>query len=621
MILWGCKTVNNLLYSLKFNQGQTRLSYKKIWFLVDSSGKIYFSNDAGETELNLTKNDNIFSLSCEPSFEVVFSNMRLNKVQSINFDLLIEHENNFLSYFVEVESTPIDGLDTYVLVFSPPIENSDLETRVNNLHYALEYGNVPILITDAKGKITYATKAFEKLLELDIDAIYNNSLASVLSWNLGSQEIIELQTAILLGKIWNSSITIKNKENDYITLDLRLKPIIVNGLEKRSFIFTAHDVSYYVQKNRVIKKLSEKQRNIINNISDLFLIFKLTDEKLEFEDANDKYFQLFGIDADARKEKKIEKCIEKKLEEKIKTSLNILKKNNLRSIEFDYESPEGRHYASKISLTSGEKIDEELMIVSLKDITERILHEEQVKLAYKKELQMNRLKTTFLQNMSHELRTPATAVIGYSEIIKECIETKDFEAVGEITSALENVVQRMIDLFSKILEISEIESEEVIFENVKMNCNKILLSVYSLKKEDADKKGLDFNLNTESFNDLIEVDWNKLEKALIYLVDNAIKFTDTGSIYLTSRKIENKIQIEIFDTGCGMDQKTIEWLLEPFVQENSDGHTREYEGAGLGLSIAYKYVKLMNGNFIITSEKNIGTKIIIEFPTTTQNFS
>jgi len=104
---------------------------------------------------------------------------------------------------------------------------------------------------------------------------------------------------------------------------------------------------------------------------------------------------------------------------------------------------------------------------------------------------------------------------------------------------------------------------------------------------------------------------------LFYLVDNAIKFTDVGKVEFASRKTKNTVQIEISDTGCGMNQKTIDWLLEPFVQENPDGHTREYEGAGLGLTIAYRYIKLMNGKFFITSEKNIGTNILIEFPITT----
>ncbi|PJA95433.1 MAG: hypothetical protein CO129_11745 [Ignavibacteriales bacterium CG_4_9_14_3_um_filter_34_10] len=609
--------MNDYSYALKYNDKRSKLNDGKLWFVVDSYGKIYYSNETGQKEINLSEGDNIFSLSCEPSFEVVFQNLIINKIQNFNFDVLLEHENNFSSYTAEIEATPIAGLDIYVVIFSSPFENSELENRINNLHFALEYGNVPILITDTKGKITYATKSFERLLELEIDAIYNNSLASVLSLNLGSQEIIELQTAILLGKSWNSSISLKNKENESSTFDLRLKPVIINGLEKRSFIFTAHDVSYYVQKNRMIKKLSEKQRNIINNISDLVLILKLVDDKIEFEDANDKYFQVFGINSSVRKEKKVSECIEEKLIDKMWTSINILKKNNLKSVEFDYESPEERHYASRITLMPGEKINEELLIISLKDITERILQEDQIKAAYKKEMQMNRLKTTFLQNMSHELRTPATAVIGYSEIIKECIETKDFEAVGEITAALENVVQRMINLFSKILEISELESNESEFENVKMNCNKILLSVYSQKKNESDKKGLDFNLTLGNFYDLIEVDWNKLEKALFYLVDNAIKFTDVGKVEFASRKTKNTVQIEISDTGCGMNQKTIDWLLEPFVQENPDGHTREYEGAGLGLTIAYRYIKLMNGKFFITSEKNIGTNILIEFPITT----
>ena len=104
-----------------------------------------------------------------------------------------------------------------------------------------------------------------------------------------------------------------------------------------------------------------------------------------------------------------------------------------------------------------------------------------------------------------------------------------------------------------------------------------------------------------------------MEKIINSLVDNAIKYTSKGYVYLGTKHLGDKVEITISDTGVGIEQNQIERLLKPFTQE-VEGYTRPFEGAGLGMTIAYKLTKLMNGEFLITSQKNKGTKIVIYFP-------
>jgi signal transduction histidine kinase len=262
---------------------------------------------------------------------------------------------------------------------------------------------------------------------------------------------------------------------------------------------------------------------------------------------------------------------------------------------------------------------ERIYIISLKDITQQMLYEEQLKKTIEKESQLNKLKTIFIENMSHEMRTPYNALIGYSEILDDEIKEGNTESTMEIVSSLKEVFGRVLNLFSNIIEVSQIESGEIALANVRMNCNKILLSIYTLYKEKAEEKHVELNVELEKEEFLIEVDWVKLEKIVEVLVDNSVKYTDQGEIRLSTKLVENKVVITISDTGIGIKEGEIEKLLQPFSQEE-DVYTRSYQGAGLGLTIAHKLTKLMGGEFIIKSERENGTEIKLIFPLVTENY-
>jgi signal transduction histidine kinase len=596
------------------NENGNILFDNKIWIVLHENGQVFYSNDRCKSELKLFEGDDLSKLNSEPDLESLIANICQNNYKNFSFELFVDDAGNSKNYNVELERIIIEGEKYFILVFNSSDDNSLLEDKITNLHEALECGQIPVIITDNNGKIIYATKSFETLLELDLDVIYNNHLSSVLSWYLNNEELANIQAAILKLKPWSTTIYLKGNGEENLVLDLKLNPASREGGIKHNFILTAHDVSYYYQKNKVIKKSEEKLRSIINNISDLLVIFKKAGEHFIYEDANDHFKELFNVIDQRSTKTLISDILPEVFYHKLQTSCTLMTRNKLKTVEFDCQGISDKHYAAKVSFVEDEKGSEEIYILSIRDITDRINHEKQIKEAYSKELQMNRLKTTFLQNMSHELRTPATAVLGYSEIIADCIETEEYEAVQEITKSLENVVGRLINLFSKIIEISEIESDEVEFNRVKLNCNKILKSIYEHKIEEARNKNIELELKLSDTHDLVEVDWCKFEKTLNYITDNAIKFTDHGKVQIKSFKRDDKIVISVQDTGIGMKQNLIDRLIQPFVQEDEDGLTREYEGAGLGLTIAYKYVKLMGGELNIESKKNVGTLVEILLP-------
>jgi signal transduction histidine kinase len=129
----------------------------------------------------------------------------------------------------------------------------------------------------------------------------------------------------------------------------------------------------------------------------------------------------------------------------------------------------------------------------------------------------------------------------------------------------------------------------------------------------AKQKDIEIELELADQEVVIKTDWIKLEKIIQAITENAIKYTARGKVVLRSFVFSQFAYITITDTGDGMNQEDIKYLLEPFSQEEQ-GYTRKYQGAGLGLAIASKLTKMMGGLFEIVSRKQTGTKVTLIFP-------
>ena len=146
----------------------------------------------------------------------------------------------------------------------------------------------------------------------------------------------------------------------------------------------------------------------------------------------------------------------------------------------------------------------------MKDITDEILHQEQLKRAYHKEILLNKMKSDFLANMSHEIRTPFNAVVGFSEIVDESIETGDIDMLRELMDSMKEVLGRALNLFTNIVEVFQIEAGEVELDKVDLNCNQVVRNVYHKLFNEANKKNSILS-EVDDEECVIEVDWVKFE--------------------------------------------------------------------------------------------------------------
>ncbi len=587
--------------------------------IVDRLCNIIFSNDQFKRTFLGIKSENFFNLNSEPNLRFLITSLIESNYNNLQFDLFISNETfKYSSFIVEAERIKLFDKDYFVLILKTTSENTKLEERINNLHNALEYGKIPVIITDEQGIITYATKPFEKILRTGIELFFKNSITDALVFYLTNEDKKSLVDSIHKKKEWTKTISCIEESGNVLYYELKLNPVFSSETNIVNFILTAHDITSYVSKNLYIKKSERRLKSIINNISDLLFIIREKDGQHQFENANDNFCKTFSIDKAFSFKKNIDSILCEELYDELEAAIYKYNSNDESFIEFNYNNLNSRHYGVKITSIDDQLENEVIYIVSMKDITDQVLYQQQLKVAYEKESNLNKLKAAFLESMSHEIRTPLNAIVGYSEMIDDCINEQDYDTIRDLVGSFKEVMYRVLHLYGNIVEVFQIDSGELELDMVILNVNQVLKSVFNKNIERAEKKNLNFylRLNENILN--IKIDWVKFERIINSLVDNAIKYTDSGDVVISSDIINNKVQITISDTGRGINADNILSLYEPFVH-GEDAYTRKYEGAGLGLTIAYKLTMLMGGKFDINTKENIGTAIVLTFPQSKSN--
>jgi PAS domain S-box-containing protein len=219
-------------------------------------------------------------------------------------------------------------------------------------------------------------------------------------------------------------------------------------------------------------------------------------------------------------------------------------------------------------------------------------------------------KDSFLTNMSHEIRTPLNAIIGFTELLSQLkLDTIQSEYVDNIQNAGDNLLL----LINDILDLSKIESGQLVIESHPFNIKSILKHVYSLLKVKADQKGLEFILFLDAnMPEFVIGDKGRLNQIVMNLAGNAIKFTETGEVSISVKKmIETDstitLRFSIKDTGIGITEEKLTTIFERFTQAE-DSITRKFGGTGLGLNIVKQLVELQNGQISVKSRIGRGSE-------------
>lgn len=249
-----------------------------------------------------------------------------------------------------------------------------------------------------------------------------------------------------------------------------------------------------------------------------------------------------------------------------------------------------------------------------RDVTQEKLIEQELLEEKKRAEEANRLKSGILTNMSHELRTPLNGILGFSTLISD---SSDLGEIGEMTQYIQESGQRLLRTLNLIIEISALEAGNFEPDYHEIDLNDIVRKIVRDFKEDADKKSLKVIFEDPLTPFFLLSDLKFIHGAIENLVDNAIKFTNEGNVSISVKKRQEKeknyVVINIADTGIGISEKNQQIIFEDF-QQGSMGYNRVYEGTGLGLSLAKKYVELLDGFIRVKSKIGEGSTFSIYIP-------
>ena len=255
-----------------------------------------------------------------------------------------------------------------------------------------------------------------------------------------------------------------------------------------------------------------------------------------------------------------------------------------------------------------------------RDVTERKEIEERLRRAKEEADAATRTKSEFLANMSHEVRTPLNGVMGMLQLMQ--MTGLDREQTEYADTALESC-RRLVRLLTDILDISRVEANMMTIRSAPLDMGEVLAQTKALFMSIAKESGLELSVTLDpAVPGGLVGDAARLQQILANLVGNALKFTPSGSVSLEVSRLPDlragrcRLLFSVRDTGIGIPDDKLGSLFRPFTQV-SEGYTRSYQGAGLGLSICKRLVDLMGGTIAVVSEVGVGTEIYfsLEFET------
>lgn len=223
---------------------------------------------------------------------------------------------------------------------------------------------------------------------------------------------------------------------------------------------------------------------------------------------------------------------------------------------------------------------------------------------------LQQIKHDFIANVSHELRTPLTSIKGFVETLLE--EDKSPETSRYLTIIKRNT-DRLIHIVEDLLILSEIEEQDVSLKTESLNPLSLLENILSIFKQKIDEKGLTLILDFPHDIPPLEADEFRLEQLFVNVIDNAIKYTEKGTIKVSAWSDETFIHFSVADTGIGIPKEDLTRIFERFYVVDKS-RSRRLGGTGLGLSIVKHIVILHGGTLHVESEKNKGTTFYINLP-------
>lgn len=246
-----------------------------------------------------------------------------------------------------------------------------------------------------------------------------------------------------------------------------------------------------------------------------------------------------------------------------------------------------------------------------RDVTQKKEYQKSLQLAKERAEEVSKLKSNILSNMSHEIRTPLNGILGSAENI--LLNHSDQPDLASQVQIIRDSGERLLQTMNAILDLSKIQSDKQEIDYQETNINDFLSKILIPLKSLGIKKGILVTVKHQTKPFIGKIECNYFEMIVNQVVNNAIKYSDSGMVTVWLERKDSKLFLSVTDQGIGISEEYLEKIFVPFEQE-SRGYDRKFEGAGLGLAVTKHLLDQLSGTVAVDSEKGNGTKVTIEIP-------
>lgn len=484
-------------------------------------------------------------------------------------------------------------------------------TELKKLSIAVEGSPVSVVITNKVGIIEYVNPKFTQVTGYTINEVVGKSTNILNSGIQPKQFYKDLWDTILDGKEWHDEFCNKKKNGEIFWESTSISPIQNEKNEITHFVAIKEDIT---ERRQIAKALKDREQYLQMLQDENPIGLALTRMNGEIVECNNAYANIIGRSFEEIHKLSYWEITPKKYEKEEQTQLESLQKTRRYGpYEKEYIHKNGHLVPVRLSGLLIEKDGETRIWSSIEDITTKKQAENDLERAKEAAEVANQTKSEFLANMSHEIRTPMNAVIGFADILALKITDPKLSAY---VNSIKTSGKSLLSLINDILDLSKIEAGKLSLQKEFIDIKSIIDEMENIFSLKINEKALELIINIDpKLPPFICIDEVRIRQILINLIGNAIKFTEKGFIKInisfekeTSKKSVSsiKLDIDIEDSGLGIDKKNLDKVFETFMQ-NEQQSTKRFGGTGLGLPISRKLVELMNGNLTVTSQLGKGS--------------
>jgi len=625
--LWGTQRDITELKTTEYALKESERKFKEmaelmpqVIFETDRDGTLHYSNQKGFDLLDITDEE----LKRGINISDLFLEDEIDKVKK-DFSLSLLFVNDRGREYV---ARSLKGKEFPVLIFSSPIyqngstigirgvlvditERKKIESKIKEseekFRSLIENMNEVVYMTDQNGVFTYVSPAVTKVVGYEPHELISHKFTDFIvpedvktvSERFG--QMIHEQLPPIEYRIYA-----KDKSIRWITSSS--KPIFQDG----KFIGMNGLVTDIHVTKTALESLKEKEDRL-RLISEAAFEGIVFTERGVIKDANEQAAQIFGMNREEFLNKNLIDFIDPQSKTRDKL-INQIEKPERGVLEYKafkkdssviYVETRGRdfkHHNSNVRVTV------------IRDITDRKKFEKEILKSKEVAEKSDKLKSEFLAQMSHEIRTPVNTVLSFAGLLNDELYDQINEELRGTFQIMQHAGKRIIRTIDLILNMSQIQTNTYDFNAVKFDLNeKIIKPILKEYEKSIRDKNLELKFITSGEEQFIVADEYTVGQIFHNLIDNAIKYTQSGFVEISVVKSnENKLVASVLDSGIGISSEYLPNIFKLFSQEEQ-GYTRRFEGNGLGMALVKKYCDLNNADITVLSEKGKGTKFTVTF--------